>query len=590
VNDLSRYIFPRGKQGMLQLRVPVPRALHGRFLHPRTRKPCKELTKKLGTTDRTLAVKVGRPILVEWERLFRACAAGETSVPPTNFDPTVEELEQAAVTIGYDFELDEMDQGRRRLRHASPSFWQMNVGFYRQLLADRSRDVATGNTKAAEELADDALDILGWGFPKGSELYEQFCELVAQANLAALKVSDQRNSGNVDAEPDSKLVQRVKQREASAAPDGQTMMELFDRYAEWLRREDEGGIVSLDEKRRIVELFSEFVGGDRDIRSISPQDAVAFHDALAAAPSGYSKRSDFKGLSLKQAVEKGEQLGLQSRSKTTLNKEASYLSAFFAWVKKRRYIDAHPCPAADFRYRVSRETKEERKRPAFSANDLNIILKSPLFVGYSKDGKEHLVGDCRADDWRKWVPLICLFTGARIGEVSQLFTDDVHQVQGVWVIRFKRSNIRGTRVKTGTSNRIVPVHSKLVGMGFLEFVRCQATDAGSEPRPLFSGLAPDKRGEWGAKPSRFFRRHLERIGLKHGADGQGSHSFRHGMTDALRTAGFYDYEYGTSILGHANSTMTGRYGAIPQGTLEARRRMIEAVIFDGVDFDHLIPA
>lgn len=61
LNDLSRYIFPRGKQGKLQLRVPVPRPLHGRFLHPRTGKLCKELTRKLGTTDREHAVKVRSP-------------------------------------------------------------------------------------------------------------------------------------------------------------------------------------------------------------------------------------------------------------------------------------------------------------------------------------------------------------------------------------------------------------------------------------------------------------------------------------------------------------------------------------------------
>lgn len=488
----------------------------------------------------------------------------------TKYFPSIEEIEDAAVTIGYDFELQEMDEGRRSLRHASASFWDTNVGFYRQLLAERSRDVARGNITFAEEQADAAIDILGWDLPKGSQSYQRFCELIAQANLAALQVSDKRNSGDLDAEPNAKLITRVKQRESSNAPNGETMMELFDRYADHLRREDEGGIVTLDEKRRIVDLFSEFVGRKRGIRSIAPQDAVAFHDALAAAPSGYSKRSDCRNLSLRQAIEKGQQLGLRTRATITLNKEAAYLSAFFAWLKKRHYIDAHPCPAADFRYRVSRETKDERKRPAFGVDNLNTILQSPL--GFLKDGKEHLDGQCQPNDWRKWVPLICMFTGARIGEVSQLFTDDVHQVQSVWVIRFKRIKHRRTRVKSSTSNRIVPVHSKLVEMGFLEFAkRRTAAAALNEPEPLFSGFGPDKRGEWGAKPAKFFRLHLERIGLKHGADGQGSHSFRHGMTDALRNAGFYDYEYGTSILGHANSTMTGRYGSIPQGTLKLGR-------------------
>jgi integrase len=563
--------------------------LHGKFLHPEKGTPCKELIKSMKTSDRALAEKRGRQKLVEWEGLFRACETGVATRPTTSRVPTIGELEDAAVAIGYDFELDEMDEGRRRLRHASASLWEMNVRFYRQMVADRARDVATGNTELAEEKADAVIDTLHWDLPKGSEQYRRFCELIVQSDLAALKVSDRRNSGDMDAEPEAKLVKRVKERETSAAPDGQTMMKLFDRYAEWLRREDEGGLVSLDEKRRIVDLFSEFAGRNRDIRSITDQDAVAFHDALADAPRGYSKRSDFKGLSLTQAIEKGRELGLPMRSTTTLNKEASYLSAFFAWLKKRRYIAVNPAPAADFRYRVSRETKDERKRPAFIGDDLNAILKSPLFTGFLKDGKEHLTGQCRADDWRKWVPLLCMFTGARIGEVSQLFTDDVHEAQGVWVIRFKRVKHRGTRVKSATSNRIVPVHSKLDRMGFLDFVKRQAADAGNEPRPLFYGFAPDKRGEWGAKPSKFFRKHLERIGLKHGADGQGSHSFRHGMTDALRNAGFYDYEYGTAILGHANSTMTGRYGHIPQGTLQARKRMIEAVTFEGVDFDHLIP-
>ena len=40
--------------------------------------------------------------------------------------------------------------------------------------------------------------------------------------------------------------------------------------------------------------------------------------------------------------------------------------------------------------------------------------------------------NCRADDWRYWIPLVCLFTGARLGEIAQLRTEDVRRERGIW--------------------------------------------------------------------------------------------------------------------------------------------------------------
>lgn len=65
------------------------------------------------------------------------------------------------------------------------------------------------------------------------------------------------------------------------------------------------------------------------------------------------------------------------------------------------------------------------------------------------------------------------------------------------------------------------------------------------------------------------------------------YSFRHGAADALRRAGFLDEQFGF-ILGHTAGTMTQRYGTLPQGMLEQRVELINAIAYPGLDIDHLI--
>ena len=56
------------------------------------------------------------------------------------------------------------------------------------------------------------------------------------------------------------------------------------------------------------------------------------------------------------------------------------------------------------------------------------------------------------------------------------------------------------------------------------------------------------------------------------------HSFRHGIADAFRAAGYLDEQFNV-LLGHTKATTTGKYGILPQGILSERVKMIEAVSF-----------
>ncbi|MEZ5735870.1 MAG: hypothetical protein R3E09_08705 [Novosphingobium sp.] len=79
----------------------------------------------------------------------------------------------------------------------------------------------------------------------------------------------------------------------------------------------------------VITRFAEFVGTDRAIHSIGFDQAKEFVDALARLPAGYTKRRDYRGLSIRQAIEKAQQDRDKPISLITQQRYISTLSPFF---------------------------------------------------------------------------------------------------------------------------------------------------------------------------------------------------------------------------------------------------------------------
>ncbi|MGJ3626389.1 hypothetical protein AB5I41_04660 [Sphingomonas sp. MMS24-JH45] len=102
---------------------------------------------------------------------------------------------------------------------------------------------------------------------------------------------------------------------------------------------------------------------------------------------------------------------------------------------------------------------------------------------------EHRPGKVRANDWRYWIPLLCLFTGMRVGEAAQLRTEDVSQHEsGAWIIDIQHAPEKGQTTKAGQSRASV-AHAKLVELGFVAFVEERRATGGD------SRLFPEAGGE-----------------------------------------------------------------------------------------------
>jgi integrase len=132
-----------------------------------------------------------------------------------------------------------------------------------------------------------------------------------------------------------------------------------------------------------------------------------------------------------------------------------------------------------------------------------------------------------------WLPVLALFTGARLNELCQLTAGDIGTHDEVQTISILDEEI-GKRLKTSASRRIIPIHSKLIELGFLDYV--STTPSGR----IFPELPedPNRPGNYGAKASEDFTTYRRAcgVGALEGRSNKAFHSFRSTLISALRRA------------------------------------------------------
>lgn len=449
-----------------------------------------------------------------------------------------------------------------------------------KLLLELRKHSAKGETVLVQAAADEALRRRGLAIPRGSREYRRLCQALLRGWIEALDRAAERDEGTWKGAPADPTVAKSIAEQSAAAPsieapsialaaDGETIEALFERYASENPRNVK--VDTLDQSRKIVALFIEALPSAAfPAAKISKKEVRAWKALLQRYPVKAAEISEFRGKTIAEIVELNKKVGKPTISAKSVNKYLSALAAFCSWLVNHGWLDSNPVDGLLVRY-----DRDAGPVGPYSIEQLNALFASPLYGGCRSQNEWHLPGGLHFDDHRFWLPPLALFTGARLGELAQLRSDDVRCLHGQWVIHITREG--GKSTKTKGSQRVVPIHTELQRLGFVSYVeRIRKTGGGR----IFPLVGANARGQIGGNYSRSYGKFLQKIGVKTDRE-LNFHSFRHTFADALRRAGYRDEEFGF-LLGHTQASTTGRYGVLSEGALEDRVKLIKAVSYPGL--------
>ena len=335
----------------------------------------------------------------------------------------------------------------------------------------------------------------------------------------------------------------------------------------------------------LVWITSSVWGEDRLLTSIDRAACRELLEVLRWLPSNPAKR--FPSLNAVQAAKMAKKQGLISTlSPGSINGYMAKLRALMTFAVNEGWIDRNPAVGLS----VSDPVRERDKRLPFSSTQLRLIFSSPIYRGCVDDEWNYATpGPNRPRRARFWIPLIALYSGMRLNEICQLDVADVQTIDGVVCFHVRPDLLAGghKRLKTKTSERIVPVHPDLLRVGIVAYVESRRRQ---QSQKLFPELRPSATGYFSDAFSKWFRRFLAATGAE--SPRTCFHSFRHCFRDALRQAKV-EHEIGLALGGWAVGGTKGSVTASAYGNGHSISDLMDAVAlisFKSVDVSFLLAA
>ncbi|WP_425252151.1 hypothetical protein ACPJXG_20300 [Janthinobacterium sp. NFX145] len=372
--------------------------------------------------------------------------------------------------------------------------------------------------KGVVEDVNDWCQTLGYEIALTDPQFPALIRSFAEAERTAQKFISARNQGDAPVDP---IVVQVA---------GTRLSDMNDEFIEYKSKTVGPKPISM-----AISIWNNFIAfnGDVALDKVTSNDVFRFFEfQLFSAPKKWSQ---------------GYVDGHAKRA----------LKEMFALARTKALMTSdNPVIKLEMMPQLSDAERKKRQNPrfAFSGEQINTLFSSDWYAPNTTQFRGKLGVDLAA---RYFGPLIGLLHGARVREFLQLMTSDIFFVDGVLCFKFQIempnenrqvehdglgksvSGMDDTRLpkrslKNPSVFRTIPVHPKLIELGFSKYVEGRRQSKGIEV-PLFESSVPRPGGKspmWGRAFEQSFLRFV-RDKLAFGS-GFGPHSFRHQFEDRIR--------------------------------------------------------
>jgi len=227
---------------------------------------------------------------------------------------------------------------------------------------------------------------------------------------------------------------------------------------------------------------------------------------------------------------------------------------FYNWCVGDHYLQSNPLTKVN---QTKKNTEIEKCLP-FTDDELTLIFSTSIYTSHKFKHPYYY-----------WLPLLYLYTGARLEELCQMDISDITVYKDINCFDIttledesedKQHEIKNStapkKLKNEQSKRLMPIHPELIELGFFKYINQRKK---LKEHKIFGGLKPIN-GKYGNYPSSWFN---ERYKKRFGFDTNNEkvlNSFRHTMKSKMEDANFEDYLI-KAVMGHSLRDAThGTYG------------------------------
>lgn len=336
-------------------------------------------------------------------------------------------------------------------------------------------------------------------------------------------------------------------------------------------KEDNTNQQNKDAKRKSINLFIQLTG-TKKVNSIDKSKAFAFKSELQDLPKNYH---------LFETIEDAKKAGGEKLTITTMNKHLNYSSGFIEWCKNNGFYHGEN-PFSGIK--IKDRQKDIDKRHPYNDEQLKKIFSGSIYYGCKSRGRRNSTGTLIVRDDKYWIPLIALFTGARMNEICQMDIKDieseVHEGKEIYYFHFT-DEADDKKLKNSGSKRKVPIHKELIDLGFLDYIKFAKKKKYSK---VFPNLILDKTTNsysklWGKKYAQYAEACDANIAKT------SFHSFRHNVIDVFRNnSNLSTIDY-ASITGHKVTDAIASYGSTKK--IPALKGIVDLLEYSCINFEEI---